>query len=78
MPDQKNNRVFTLMSNNMNIKYIAAGMAAFGAVVLSSCSDFTEIDAKGKNLLNRTQDLELLLNADYSLSATVMQEIAVI
>ena len=64
------------MRNDMNIKYIAAGMAAFGAAVLSSCSDFTEIDAKGKNLLNRTQDLELLLNADYSLRATVMQEIS--
>ncbi|WP_286331075.1 RagB/SusD family nutrient uptake outer membrane protein [Duncaniella freteri] len=58
----------------MKIKYIAAGMIV-SAIAMSSCSDFTEIDAKGKNLLNRTQDLELLLNADYSLRATTMQEV---
>lgn len=58
----------------MNIKHIAAGMLAAG-FMLSSCSDFTEIDPKGKNLLTNVSDLELLLNAEYSMSATTMQEI---
>ena len=33
-----------------------------GAMMLASCSDFTDITQKGKNLLASTDDLELLLN----------------
>ncbi len=33
-----------------------------GAMMLASCSDFTELQPKGKNLLSTTNDLELLLN----------------
>lgn len=48
----------------MNIKHI---ICAFLTVTsfLASCSQFTEIDAKGNNLLSSTSDLELLLNAEY-------------
>lgn len=31
-------------------------------LLVSGCSDFTEIDPKGKNILNRVEDLDLLLN----------------
>lgn len=58
----------------MNIKYIAAGLLA-GTMMMTSCADFTEIDPKGKNLLSTTADLELLLNAKYSISPTEMQEV---
>lgn len=58
----------------MNIKHIAAGILA-GAITLTSCSDFTDIDPKGKNLLSTTADLELLLNAEYSIRPVTMQEI---
>lgn len=33
------------------------------AMSVTSCSDFTEIDAKGNNLLTSVSDLELLLNS---------------
>lgn len=33
-----------------------------GAMMLASCSDFTELQPKGKNLLSTTNDLELLMN----------------
>lgn len=58
----------------MKLKYITAGMIA-AAMTLTSCSDFTEIDPKGKNLLSTTADLELLLNAEYSIRTTDMQEV---
>ena len=35
---------------------------------LTGCSDFTEIDPKGKNILNRVEDLDLVLNAHYDVS----------
>ena len=35
------------------------------ALFVSGCSDFTEIDPKGKNILNRVEDLDLLLNYEY-------------
>lgn len=40
------------------------GMALF----FGGCSDFTEIDPKGKNILNRVEDLDLLLNSEYYIS----------
>lgn len=46
-----------------------------GAMMMNSCADFTEIDPKGKNLLSSTADLELLLNAEYSVSTTDMQQV---
>ena len=39
-----------------------------GAMVLASCSDFTDIQPKGKNLLSSDDELELLLNNEYEWS----------
>lgn len=36
------------------------------AIMLTSCEDFTDLQPKGKNLLTSTNDLELLLNAEYN------------
>lgn len=40
---------------------------AFTAVTLmaSSCADFTDIEPKGQNILATTQELEMILNAEY-------------
>ncbi len=51
----------------MNIKKsIYAGVAA-AALLLTSCSDFTDIQPKGKNLLSSTAQLEMLLNTEHDL-----------
>ena len=50
-----------------------AGIAA--AAMLCACSDFTEIDQKGLNTLSRVSDLDMLLNAEYSLRTTDVQEV---
>jgi tetratricopeptide (TPR) repeat protein len=39
--------------------------------LMPSCSKFTEITPKGKNILNRVSDLDLLLNFDYSYNTAV-------
>lgn len=36
----------------------------FSALVANSCSDFTELQPKGKNLLETSDQLEMLLNSD--------------
>ena len=36
--------------------------------IMTACSNFTEIDPKGKNILNRVEDLNLLLNSNYDVS----------
>lgn len=41
------------------------------AGLLSACSDFTEITPKGKNILDRVDDLDLLLNFDFSTNGSV-------
>ena len=50
----------------MKTRYIV-GLFLVGASVLSSCSDFTEIDQKGMNLLSTTDQLEMLLNQEYNM-----------
>ena len=40
---------------------------------LGACSDFTEIDPKGKNILNRVEDLDLLLNSEYGIYFSNLQ-----
>lgn len=59
----------------MKIKYIA-GLLLMGASVMTSCSDFTEIDAKGNNLLASTSDLELLLNPEYEVDCRPVMEVS--
>lgn len=44
---------------------ILFGLCA-GLLLLAGCSDFTEIQPKGKNLLTRVSDLDLLLNYEYN------------
>lgn len=48
------------------LKYISGLLLCASA--LSSCSDFTEIDQKGMNILNTTDQLEMLLNHGYTYS----------
>lgn len=36
-------------------------------MLLSACSDFTDVQPKGTNLLSTTSELEMLLNAEYSI-----------
>ena len=47
------------------------------ALLAGSCSDFTEIDPKGKNVLNRVEDLDLLLNYEYYLSVSNKQVVLI-
>lgn len=58
----------------MKTKYIV-GLFLVGASVLSSCSDFTEIDQKGMNLLSTTDQLEMLLNQEYSIRISDVQRV---
>lgn len=39
------------------------------SLLASSCSDFTDLKPKGKNLLSTTDQLEMLLNAEFEMSA---------
>ena len=34
-------------------------------MVFAGCSQFTDIDPKGQSILNKVEELELLLNDDY-------------
>ena len=47
------------------------------ALFVGGCSDFTEIDPKGKNILNRVEDLDLLLNYEYYLRIDNKQAILI-
>ncbi len=51
----------------MNIRKSIYAWCAAGALLLASCSDFTDIQPKGKNLLSTTADLEMLLDAEHDL-----------
>lgn len=44
-----------------------------GALFFTSCSDFTDIQPKGKNLLSTTDEIEMLLNSEFYLSSTDAQ-----
>lgn len=44
------------------------------ALIISSCSDFTDIQPKGKNLLSTTGQLEMLLNNEFYMGATDERE----
>ena len=58
-------------------KYIGAAAISFGLMLCATgCSDFTEIDPKGMNLLETTSQLDMLLNYQYSLDTDYMMEIS--
>lgn len=58
----------------MKTRYLV-GLFLVGASVLSSCSDFTEIDQKGMNLLSTTDQLEMLLNQEYNIRIADIQRV---
>ena len=47
-------------------KTIISLLTFAGLISLSACSDFTDIDPKGTNLLKSAEELEMLLNREYS------------
>lgn len=53
----------------MKSKYIS-GLLISASIAMTSCSDFTDIDAKGNNLLATVNDLEQLLNPEYGYDYT--------
>ncbi|MDR3339961.1 MAG: RagB/SusD family nutrient uptake outer membrane protein [Candidatus Symbiothrix sp.] len=55
----------------MNRKITIYGILLALTIFLSACSEFTEIEPKGRNILNRVSDLDLLLNFDYSMNGSV-------
>ncbi|GHT60722.1 hypothetical protein AGMMS50239_10200 [Bacteroidia bacterium] len=55
----------------MNRKKIIYRIVLALAVMLAGCSEFTEIEPKGKNILNRVSDLDLLLNFDFSMNGSI-------
>ena len=58
------------------MKKVIYSILAFAVLVLSSCEDFTDVQPKGKNLLTTTDQLEMLLNNEFSGCATDMRVIA--
>lgn len=53
--------------NKMNncIRYMRTVATALFLLLLSGCSDFTDLQPKGENLLSTVDDLEMLLNYEY-------------
>ena len=45
------------------------------ALAVTSCSDFTDIKPKGKNLLSTTDELELLFNNDIDINLSDLYNI---
>lgn len=60
----------------MKFKYKAWLSICIGASILMSCEDFTNLQPKGKNLLNRVEDMDLLLNQNYTLNITNIQAVS--
>lgn len=51
-------------------------LLAVTALLFSSCEDFTDVQPKGKNLLTTTDQLEMLLNVEYSGGSSDMRQMA--
>ena len=47
------------------MKKIIYSLLAIAGLLMSSCESFTDLEPKGKNLLTTTDQLEMLLNAEY-------------
>lgn len=50
---------------NSIYKYTSGVLLLISTAVLYGCESFTEVDQKGMNLLSKTSDLDLVLNAQY-------------
>lgn len=55
-------------------KYIYSFLLG-GSLLLGSCSDFTDIQPKGKNLLSTTDELDMLLNNEFRYGSKDRQEL---
>ncbi len=55
------------------MKKLIYNLMIAGALLFASCSDFTDIQPKGKNLLSTTDEIEMLLNSEFDLSSTDAQ-----
>ena len=51
-------------------------LLAVGALLFSSCDSFTDLEPKGKNLLTTTDQLEMLLNAQFEGCESDMRQMA--
>ena len=58
------------------MKKVIYSILTFAALSLASCESFTDVQPKGKNLLTTTDQLEMLLNQEFSGCATDMRVIA--
>lgn len=52
------------------MKKLIYALVLGGALMGSSCSDFTDIQPKGKNLLTTVDEIEMLLNNEFSIGPT--------
>lgn len=55
------------------MKKLIYNLMTVGVLLFTSCSDFTDIQPKGKNLLSTTDEIEMLLNSEFYLSSTDAQ-----
>lgn len=61
----------------MRTKYIVFLSVCLGiSLMMASCEDFTDLQPKGKNLLDKVEDLDLLLNANYTLNISNIQAVS--
>lgn len=57
----------------MKMKKLIYGILLGTALLTGSCSDFTDVQPKGKNLLSTTDQLEMLLNNEFQISSSDLQ-----
>ena len=58
------------------MKKVIYSILAFAALAMTSCESFTDVQPKGKNLLTTTDQLEMLLNAEFIGGNTDMRVMA--
>lgn len=57
----------------MKMKKLIYGILLGTALLTGSCSEFTDVQPKGKNLLSTTDQLEMLLNNEFQISSSDLQ-----
>lgn len=57
----------------MKMKKLIYGILLGTSLLTGSCSDFTDVQPKGKNLLSTTDQLEMLLNNEFQISSSDLQ-----
>lgn len=58
----------------MKTKNMIYGLVMAGVMTFGSCSDFTDVEPKGKNLLTTTDQLEMLLNGEIDFEVSDMTQ----